>query len=226
MWKDSMIIDSIEKGTSFDIIILDENIREEQKYRATLRDTSGDVFLLVEGKALYDLCKDSETPFNMLITFYGDNNKYSFYCRSKSTQIIDNVELTEIAAITGVKKEGRRNSPRFSSTVEVILYKEGKNKSIGPLCIGQADDISYDAICFLTNYTLDTNDDGRFSVEFTLYGKHFFRFYTKLLHSHRAPFYTRYKNAYVFMFDYAGWPDERARLVNVFLEDRIKTLFK
>jgi len=219
-----MLISSIEKGTLFDIEVFAGNLNTGEKFAGTLNNSVDDVFLLIASKGLYIRCSGSDVDLNMLLTFYRGSIKYSFYCKSKSTQISGNLELTEIVAITAVKRESRRAVPRFSSAMEVKLYGEGGMLSTEPVCVGQADDISSNGICFLTDSDLSARDNGRFSMEFTLFEKNFFRLSVMLLHRKKAPFYTRYSYGYVFLFDFSGWPDEKARLVDIILKERIRAM--
>lgn len=219
-----MIISSIEKGTLFDIEVFTGDFNAGEKFAGVLNDTEGDVILSIEGKGLYERCEECGQNFNMLLTFYRGSEKYSFYCKSKSRQILDHVALTEIVALTRIKKESRRSAPRFASTVQVSVFDENGTSSVEPLCTGQADDISSNSMCFLTDYELDIHNKGKFSLEFTLFGKDFFRLSARLLHSKKAPFYTQYNNGYIFLFDFSGWPDEKARLVDVILKDRLRAM--
>ena len=219
-----MLIDAIEKETVFEIEIMDQETEAGKKLKGQLQGTHEHVFLSLGGKDLYDYCTLHPAGTNMLLTFYRGSNKYSFYCRYDSA----NSEMTEVAALTGIKEESRRAAHRFASTMDVNLLEMGGGRPKHLLCSGQAEDISYDAICFMTNHSLDEykgrKDEVQFVLEFTMAERHQFKLPGKLLHTKMAPFYTHYKYAHVFLFDYTTCPSEQGRLVDIFFKERLKSV--
>lgn len=211
----------IENGTLFDIVYLSDLPGLEIKLKGALYEIVRSTVLHVEGVDLYDFCLDKPIGFRFSIIFFKGTKEYSFFGRFERVIIRGNTKITEISAASGVEEKNRRTMPRLEVSVPVKLYVETSDNTKKKICEGQTVDISFDAICFLSNEMIDVSDRSKFYVEFTLYRYDKFFLPARLVRKGSAPQTVQYKYDYAFVFDFLDNHAEKNRMLMTFFQSRL-----
>lgn len=212
-----MKIHFIEKGTLLYVAILAENPVSAKELNGSLHETQSDTTLFIDGSDLFEYCLNQPTGIRLSVTFFRGVMKYSFFGKFERTLIKHSVQLTEITAVSGIEEKNRRSFARLRLSMPAKLYVENES-STELICTGEAFDISFAAICYLTNDKISKLDDSKFFVEFTLHKSDNFYLPVKLIRNGNAPQSLRFKFDYVFLFDFSEDCKERDRLINSFFK--------
>lgn len=216
-----MVVRFIENGTLFDIVLSSDIAGLNVQLKGSLYEVVRNTILLVEGSDLYEFCSDKPSGMRFNLVFYRGLKEYSFLGKFERVLTKDSYRLTEISAISGIEERNRRTMPRLEVSVPVKLYVKTEQNAREMVCEGQTVDISFDAICFLSNEKLEIPDNSKFYVEFTLHKYDKFYLPASLVRKGSAPQTVQYKYDYAFVFDFSENQAEKSRMLTSFFQSRL-----
>jgi hypothetical protein len=182
-----------------------------------------DNLITIDCDEMYDFIVDTPLRTRLKLTFFHGHNNCIFYGNLCRTSIVSDRKIIEIIPISSIDVTSRRSSHRHTVYMDIKLHLVDDNNLAELVCMGQTEDISVDAVRFVSNSDLVMPENSQFDVEFNLYDKNFFKLPVTLLKKNKLPISSKYDFSYVFMFDFANCKEEYRRLAYVFFENVMKS---
>jgi hypothetical protein len=214
-----MRIHLIDKGTPMTIEIQTCHGETLAEFKCAFFEPNGHVRLAVESEALYDYCLSPPPDSKMYITFYREQQKYSFEGKLVNAEVRQAKKLVNIIMLSQIKVESRRGVKRFEIYIKVNVFSYANGHRGELLGEGETNDVSLDALSFSSNLDLVKSDDKRYALEFTLFNKHLFFIPVKLLAKKDASVVSKSDFDYIVLFDFTDYPNEKRRITNAFFNE-------
>ena len=208
----------IEKGTMFDIEVFANDSASSVMLNGQFYNIV-DNMISIKGDELYEYCSNRPAGLKLHITFYHRHNVCEFDGRFENTLTTRNGKFIEITPESNIEVKSRRTAHRHKLSTSVDLYTVKEDGTVELLCTGLTEDMSVDAIGFVSNTDIEAGVSDCFAVKFILFGNNVFKIPAKFLSKSKCPASLGYKHRYVFLFDFSTCKEENHRLAFTFFKN-------
>jgi hypothetical protein len=214
-----MQIHFLDRGTKLNIEVKTISGDLVERFDGLYHDSKGNLQLTVESEELFDFFRQPQPNLKMSISFYREQNMFTFDGRFASLEEKYRQKLVDIAMLTNITMESRRTQKRFEIRMRVNIFSY-ENRQKGELMgEGETNDVCFDAFSVSANVDLSNAPDQRYMLDFTLFNKHIFSLPFRVLKKGKAPVVSKMDYDFVFLFDFSHHAHEKNRLINIFFKE-------